>query len=250
MAESDDATVLPPGLDLLWGRREVGRRGPKPGLNVDAIVAAAIDIANAEGLSAVSMARVAKAVGFTTMSLYRYVNNKDELLQLMWNASALGAESLDLEGDDWRSRMRSWAMAQRAAIEDNIWIVQMPMSTPPLAPNSLIWVERGLEALDDTGLSDGDKMRILGLLSAHSLIDARMAFDARQAMSADGARPVDYTSVLREVVAAERFPRLHRIAWSGEADQPEPGGDPYAEYRFDLEIVLDGVEVLIARSRS
>ena len=83
MAESDDRTVLPPSLELLWGRREVGRRGPKPGLNVDAIVAAAVDIANAEGLAAVSMARVAKAVGFTTMSLYRYVTNKDELLQLM-----------------------------------------------------------------------------------------------------------------------------------------------------------------------
>jgi AcrR family transcriptional regulator len=246
MAESDDATVLPPGLDLLWGRREVGRRGPKPGLNVEAIVAAAIDIANAEGLDAVSMARVAKAVGFTTMSLYRYVNNKDELLQLMWNASATGAADLELEGDDWRSRLRSWAIAQRTAIADNTWIVQMPMATPPLAPNSLIWVERGLEALDDTGLGDGDKMRILGLVSAHSLIDARMALDAQQAMGAD-AKPVDYTEVLREVVEEARFPRLHRIAWSGEADQPEPGGDPFAEYRFDLEIMLDGVEALIGR---
>jgi AcrR family transcriptional regulator len=249
MAESDDQTVLPPGLDLLWGRREVGRRGPKPGLNVEAIVAAAIDIANAEGLAAVSMARVAKAVGFTTMSLYRYVNNKDELLQLMWNASADGVLEFELEGDTWRSRLLSWAMAQRDAIARNIWIVQMPMATPPLAPNSLTWMELGLEALDDTGLPEGDKMRILGLISSHALIDARMTFDAQQAMG-KGAKPVDYTVILREVVEEERFPRLHRIAWSGEADEPEPGGDPYDEYRFDLEVILDGIEALIARSPS
>lgn len=249
MAESDDQTVLPPGLDLLWGRREVGRRGPKPGLNVEAIVAAAIDIANADGLAAVSMARVAKAVGFTTMSLYRYVTNKDELLQLMWNASADGVLEFELEGESWRSKLHSWAMAQREAIARNIWIVQMPMATPPLAPNSLTWMEVGLEALDDTGLGDGEKMRILGLISSHALVDARMAYDAQQAMG-DGAKPVDYTAILREVVEEERFPRLHRVAWSGEADEPEPGGDPYAEYRFDLEVMLDGIEALIARSQS
>ena len=247
MADSDDQVALPPSLELLWGRREVGRRGPKPGLDVDSIVAAAVDIANAEGLAAVSMARVAKTVGFTTMSLYRHVTNKDELLQLMWNASADGVMEFELEGDTWRSRLHSWAMAQREAITRNIWIVQMPMATPPLAPNSLRWMEVGLEALDGTGLDDGDKMRILGLISSHALIDARMAYDAQQAKGA-GADLIDYTAILREVVEEERFPQLHRVAWSGAADDPEPGSDPFAEYRFDLEVMLDGIESLIDRS--
>src|ERR1700761_4683210 len=99
---------LPPGLDLLWGRRERGRRGPRPGLSADAIVDAAGRVADARGLEAVSMARVAAELGFTTMSLYRYVASKDELLQLMFNASAFGAESLVIEGDNWRSRLRAW----------------------------------------------------------------------------------------------------------------------------------------------
>ena len=128
---------LPPGLDLLWGRREPGRRGPRPGLSVDAIVEAAIRLADAEGLDAVSMARVAKELGFTTMSLYRYVASKDELLQLMWNASAQGAEDLVLEGDGWRPRLRSWAIVQREMLDRHPWITQMPMAAPPLAPNSL-----------------------------------------------------------------------------------------------------------------
>src|SRR6202453_3960090 len=147
-APDDDPTpVLPPGLDLLWGRRAPGRRGPKPGLSVDGIVDAAVRIADAEGLEAVSMARVAKELGFTTMSLYRYVASKDELLQLMWNASAQGAETLELEGSDWRSRLQSWAEMQREGIDRHPWITQMPMAAPPLAPNSLSFVERGLETM-------------------------------------------------------------------------------------------------------
>src|SRR6266702_8392756 len=112
-AQSESSPPLPPGLDLLWGRRGRGQRGPKPGLSVDAIVAAAIRIADAEGLEAVSMAHVADQLGFTTMSLYRHVSSKEELLQLMWNASAQGAEELALSGDNWRDRLRMWAMVQR-----------------------------------------------------------------------------------------------------------------------------------------
>jgi AcrR family transcriptional regulator len=239
---TDETLELPPGIDLLWGRRAPGRRGPKPGLSVDAIVTAAIAIANSEGLPAVSMARVAKAVGFTPMSLYRYVSNKDELLQLMWNASADGIAGFELVGDDWRARLAHWAMQQRDVIETNIWIVQMPLASPPLAPNSVRWMEYGLEALDGTGLGDGDKMRILGLISSHALISARMAFDARQAIADTGDQPLDYTAVLRELLDAEDYPQLHRVVWSGEADDEVPGGDAIAEFRLDLEIILDGIE--------
>jgi AcrR family transcriptional regulator len=126
-------------------------------LSVDAIVEAAVGLADAEGLEAVSMARVANDLGFTTMSLYRYVSSKDELLQLMWNASAQGAEKLVLAGDDWRQRLRAWAMVQRGGLDRHPWITQMPMAAPPLAPNSLTFVERGLETLDDTGISEADK---------------------------------------------------------------------------------------------
>ncbi|MGH3261278.1 MAG: TetR/AcrR family transcriptional regulator, partial [Trebonia sp.] len=127
MAERQDGP-LPPGLDLLWGRRERGRRGPRPGLSPNAIVEAAVRLADAEGLEAISMARVAAELGFTTMSLYRYVANKEELLQLMWNASALGAEHLAIEGDDWRARLRAWAIIQRDMIDRHPWITQMPMA--------------------------------------------------------------------------------------------------------------------------
>ena len=268
---------LPPGLDLLWGRRARGKRGPRPGLSADSIVDAAVQIADAEGLDAVSMARVAAKLGFTTMSLYRYVANKDELLQLMWNASATGAETLVIEGDGWRSRLRTWAIIQRDMLDLHPWVTHMPMAAPPLAPNSLHFVERGLETMDETGLPDSDKLRIIGLLSSYTLSEARMADDARRAAMAaaetelagtepagtepaepagDGGDtsdtgdtgaepPPDYGWLLRELVDERTYPRLYRLAWD-----PAPDGQltEREEFLFGIDLILDGAQALIDRA--
>jgi AcrR family transcriptional regulator len=255
MPEAREQVPLPPGLDLLWGRRERGKRGPRAGLSADAIVAAAITIADAEGLEMVSMARVARKLGFTTMSLYRHVASKEELLQLMWNASALGAEHLVIEGDDWRSRLRAWAIIQRDVLDRHPWITQMPMAAPPVAPNSLHFVERGLATLDDTGLADADKLRIIGLVSSYTLSEARMASDAARAATAaqaaagdgDGPSgpPVPFESLLRELLDEQTYPRLYRIAWApGAATVSERD-----EFLFGIDRILDGVAALIECAR-
>jgi AcrR family transcriptional regulator len=256
---ADTARVpLPPGLDLLWGRRGRGKRGPRPGLSADAIVEAAIRVADAEGLEAVSMARIAHELGFTTMSLYRHVANKDELLQLMWNASAVGAESLVLEGEDWRAKLRMWSVIQWGLLERHPWITQMPMAAPPMAPNSLHFVERGLAAFDGTSLSDAERIRVIGLISSYTLSEARMAHDgaraARAALQAAEAGQAaetgltatpmpTYESLLRELIDQETYPRLYRLAWSGAVELR----DEYAEFLWGLDRVLDGVQFLIDR---
>jgi AcrR family transcriptional regulator len=250
------ARPLPPGLDLLWGRRGRGQRGPRPGLSVDAIVAAAIQVADAEGLEAVSMARVAQQLGFTTMSLYRYVASKEELLQLMWNASAQGAEDLVLAGEDWRARLRMWATEQRQALDRHPWITQMPIAAPPMAPNSLAFVERGLEAMDGTGLAEADQLRVIGLISSYTLSEARMAHDAqraaRQAQAAatagDPAPAWTYAELLREVADERSYPRLHKLAWHGDIEGAPSGFDEQQEFSFGLDRILDGVEALIQGS--
>lgn len=267
MSTPETPAPLPPGLDILWGRRPAGRRGPRPGLSIEAIVAAAVEVADRDGLDSLSMARVAAQVGFTTMSLYRYVANKDELLQLMWDASAEGAESLVIEGDSWRSRLRTWALLQREVLDRHPWLTQMPMAAPPMAPNSLTFVERGLETMDGTSLSDADKLRVIGLISSYTLNEARMANDAARARPAGGEAP-RFETFLRLLVDEERFPRLHRIAWSEPPPPTEPTGtasksrptrstktpppthapEPSTEaeeYRFGLERILDGIAVLM-----
>lgn len=242
---------LPPGLDLLWGRREEGSRGPRRGLSVSDVVAAAIRVADAEGLEALSMARVARELGFTTMSLYRYVASKEELLQLMWNDSAQGSQDLVLDGDTWRERLRSWAVTQRELISQHPWITQMPMAAPPLAPNSLTFVEKGLEALDGSGLAEADKLRVIGLLSSYTLSEARMAADAeraaKEAMAAGGDVTAmwSFEALLRELVDEGRYPRLHRLAWAAEIGDAPSGYDETEEFLFGVERILDGVQALI-----
>jgi AcrR family transcriptional regulator len=258
---ADEKAPLPAGLDLLWGRRGAGKRGPRPGLSSDAIVDAAIKLADAEGLEGVSMARVAAELGFTTMSLYRYVTSKEELLQLMWNGSGRGAEGLVLEGDGWRERLRMWAITQRDMIDRHPWITQMPMAAPPMAPNSMIFVERGLGAMDGTPLADADKLRFIGLLSSYTLSEARMANDGlraerEQAAAAAGSAAAPpawtYDALLRELADEATYPRLHKIAWTPPDPGPDgaPGGPPSEreEFLFGIDRILDGIQAYMDRA--
>ena len=109
-------------------------------------------------------------------------------------------------------------VTQRDMIDRHPWITQMPMATPPLAPNSLSFVEQGLEALDGTPLADVDKLRIIGLISSYTLSEARMAHDAARAAAAVAdppAAPWTFEGLLRELVDDTRLsaparPRLVR----------------------------------------
>jgi Tetracyclin repressor-like, C-terminal domain len=171
----------------------------------------------------------------------------------MWNASAEGAEELALKGDGWRARLRNWALVQREMLDRHPWITQMPMAAPPMAPNSLTFVEKGLEALDGSGIADADKLRVIGLISSYTLSEARMAHDAARATQnqpspTDGdARSPSWTfeSLLRELIDQPTYPLLHQIAWSEEIGDDPSGFAEQEEYQFGLDRILDGVQTLI-----
>jgi hypothetical protein len=157
-----------------------------------------------------------------------------------------------VEGTDWRQKLRRWATVQREMLDRHPWITQMPMAAPPLGPNSVTFVERGLETLDGTGIADADKLRIIGLISSYTLSEARMAHDAaRVAPAPDGSAPtppLSFEAVLRELLDEATFPRLFRIAWAdGIGDDPS-GFDERQEFFFGLDRILDGVQALMERS--
>src|SRR5687767_11700404 len=102
-SESMD-TELPASLAAAWGLRTRSAKGPRPGLTLDRIVAAGVHVATTEGLGAVSMGRVAAELGAATMSLYRYVTAKNELLDLMVDA-AVGPPPAAPPGEEWRDGM-------------------------------------------------------------------------------------------------------------------------------------------------
>src|SRR5438105_13318066 len=112
---------LTASVELLWGPGKRPSRGPKPGLSLERIVLAAIAIADAEGLSAVSMQRVAAECGFTTMSLYRYVPSKNELLDLMIDTAVGQPPKLHEIPGGWRPKLAEWAWQTWSGFHQHPW---------------------------------------------------------------------------------------------------------------------------------
>jgi AcrR family transcriptional regulator len=241
--------ALPPGIRYLWGLREPSRRGPRPTLTVDRIVRAGIEIADAEGLAALSMSRVADRLGFTTMSLYRHVANKEELLVLMWSAALDAPPETAGPGDDWRSGLRRWCRAQVAAFQARPWLIDVPISGPPITPPDLAWMDAGLRALARTGLSENDKLDIMIAFNAQARYQAKIFRDLMEAAKAGRPGMADYGRLLRELIDGERFPSVWRTVESGILDLPEgvTNAPDEADLEAGVELLLDGVAALIAR---
>lgn len=121
-------------IELLWGTRGPRTRGPKPGLTVEGIVAAAIELADADGLESLSMRRVAERLGVGTMSLYRYVPGKAELLDVMVDRVNTETERPGDVAGGWRGRLEQIARENRRLFERHPWLLQVFPGRPPLGP--------------------------------------------------------------------------------------------------------------------
>src|SRR5580658_368521 len=100
---------LPAGIAAAWGVRERPHKGPKPALSLSRIVDAAVRVADADGLDAVSMGRVARELGAAPMSLYRHLSAKEELLELMVDAAWGDPPAAPAAGEEWRAGLARWA---------------------------------------------------------------------------------------------------------------------------------------------
>jgi AcrR family transcriptional regulator len=238
--ESD--TGLPASIEAAWGLRGRPSKGPKPGLSLERIVSAAVQVAASEGLAAVSMSRVAAELGSSAMSLYRYVAAKDELLSLMVDA-VLGAPPAASDAD-WRSGLSRWAWAYHEVLRGHPWVLRIPISAPAVTPNQTAWLETGLSALGDTGLPESEKLSVMLLVSGFVRNEATLVAD----MSAPGEREImpHWGRLLAQLTDPERFPALHAALASPAFAQDD---DPDDEFVFGLERILDGVEALVRARR-
>ena len=139
--------------ELLWEDRSRPTRGPKPAVTPDDVVQAAIQIADEEGLQALTMQAVSAKLGFTTMAVYRYFPNKEALFDAIVDAG-MGLPPRPTEPrEDWRAGLTRWAHAKRAMLCARPWLAELPFVAAPHGPNWLSWLEAVLDALAGTGLS-------------------------------------------------------------------------------------------------
>jgi AcrR family transcriptional regulator len=240
---------LPAEIALLWGLRETPRRGRKPSLSASEITRAAIEVADAEGLAAVSMARVAQQLGNSTMALYRHVKSKDELLKLMSDAAMEDPPPMPADGD-WRAGLTLWASSVLLTFRRHPWYARIPLSGPPVGPKNLEWFDSALSALADTPLSEGEKVGVvMGLLTfvhGEMRLTAELAESFRENPEAFGP---SYARALRHVVDPRKLPALGRVVAAGVFDQENlyDEREVDAEFAFGLDLYLDGVAAYLAR---
>lgn len=238
---------LPADVALMWRLREGSRRGPKPSLTIEDITRSAIELADAEGLAAVSMARVAERLGNSTMALYRHVKSKDELLVLMSDAALERPEPLP-EGTDWRTGLTLWAEGVMVAIRKHRWYSKVPISGPPAGPNNLAWFDAALGALKDTGLPEEAKVGVVMGLMTYVHGEIRLSLDLAAGFADNPSAFSTYGAVLARVVDPRQLPALARVLDAGVFDtvgafEEESGQD----FDFGLQLYLDGVERFIER---
>ena len=211
----------------MWTREDRKRRST---LSREAIVRAAMDLADAEGLDAVSIRRVATELGARAMSLYTYIARKEDLFDLM--ADEVSAE-LHVPGPlppDWREATLAIARRERAAAHRHPWIVRLATrrtSTGLVGPNSLRHLEQSLEALDSLAGPPELKWRVMAAVADYS-----SGFIQRELGAVANPQLREH---LRTMTAPDRYPRLAAML-----AEPLPKGDD-DEFEVGLRWLLDGI---------
>ena len=246
MAETGSPNALPEGLHRLWRVSSSHPRDARPALNVERVVAAAIDVADEHGLAAVSMSRVAEQLGASTMALYRHVASKDELLALMVDGAAGQPPALPLD-EGWRSATEAWARALARASKG--WVIEVPISGPPLGPNSVAWMEAGLRALRESGLEPLERLAVITTLSGYVRQHAALL---QNMADQTGGRPqreveLEWRDTLASLIDPERFPEVSSVLATGAfgVQSSDVEGDP--DFDFGVHCILEGVTRLAQR---
>ncbi len=226
------------GAQRAWALESRPSTTPRRGLSVGRIVEAGIELAAHDGVGGLSMAAVAARLGAGTMSLYRHVASRGELLALMVDR-ALGAPVARPAGLAWRAALSGWAADLRAVYRRHPWVLQVPISGPPVLPHDVEHLESALQALAGTGLSEHDKLSAVLLVSGFVRNEATL----RESVAPSAAGPVmaSYGATLAALVDLTRFPALQRALDSGALG----GDDLDGEFRFGLDRLLDGLDVLV-----
>ncbi|TSB17483.1 TetR/AcrR family transcriptional regulator C-terminal domain-containing protein [Streptomyces benahoarensis] len=209
----EDETVLngaqpgPAGTDpeQLWLRPAEPRRGRRPSFSREAIIAAAVALADAEGLDAVTMRRVAAEVGAGVMSLYSYAPDKETLLELMVDHAAGELTVMAPPTGDWRADLKTLAHLQRTHMLHHPWLPATLTTRRTPGPNTLAFLEHALAALRPTGLDGAVKLEVFAQLTAfvaghvtHEIAQAALAHSPDRAaaesrylaaVAADGSHP-------------------------------------------------------------
>ncbi|MFF1875307.1 TetR/AcrR family transcriptional regulator C-terminal domain-containing protein [Streptomyces sp. CB03911] len=223
---------------------DAARRAP---LSRDRVLRAAVALADATGIEALSMRRLAQELGVVPMALYKHVANKEELLDGMVDAVVGGIDPPDL-GPDWRAAVRGRVLAAREALRSHPWAAQVIRSRSGPTPALLAHMDAVIGLFRTGGFSVDLTHHVMHALGGRILGFTQEVFDAPPGVApgtASDPRAGEQAAALRQL--AERYPYVTELAGATAHDDGSvvgQGCDDQFEFEFALDLLLDGFERL------
>jgi AcrR family transcriptional regulator len=224
---------------------KLGFAGQRSPAAIAGIIAAAIEVADAEGLGALSMRRVAERLGVGTMSLYRYVPGKGELLDLMLDRVQNPSENpADVGDGDWRSALEALGRATLDLYRRHPWLLQVNQTRPILGPSALDGMEKVLTLIRPMGLTDPELISAIIMIDGYVIGAARTQLYYQEAERRTGLTDAEFwqaqAPILEKVLASGRYPAMASLS-------EDAFGSDFDHFEFGLQRILDGLEVFVAR---
>lgn len=239
-------------LTLLWRRKlgtPQGSRGPKQRVSVDEVVRAGIAVADAEGLPAFSMRKVADRLGLKLMSIYTYVPGRSELIGLMVDEVA-GEVPLPPHRGDLRERITAVARQVWDELHRHPWLLQVDQYRPWIGPNGSDKFEWQVAAIEGVGFTDLEMDQVVTLVTGFATGAARVSIAARRAAEQSGMSDAEWweinAPVLERVMPAGAYPISSRVGLAAGLEY-NAVADPERSFQFGLDRILDGLEDLLDR---
>jgi AcrR family transcriptional regulator len=222
--------------ELIWERIERRGNGEFPSI-VDRIVRVAMDLADREGIDAISMRRIASELGSGVMSLYYYVPSKGDLLDLLLDAAIGGVELPERVSGYWRRDLRLVAVQMRACLKRHAWLSGLLNKRPAIGPNRFRQFEFALSVVS----SLSPNIRVMRQMIA-SLYIFTLGFVTVELSEGEILRRAGFDKMsapyVEKLIATGRFPNLERMRREGD----RPPGDE--AFNGSLELVLEGIASL------
>jgi len=256
-------------IAALWRKAAAPRTqpGPKPALSLDAIVLAATEIADRDGLAGLSMRAVGQQLGRTAMSLYTYVPGKNELIDVMYDGVHAQLPTPHNLAPGWRAAVTAWSADLLALHLRHPWTLQVSFARPVLGPHQQAVLEDLVGILRATGLPAARLRPAVSALFHLVRGNAQTIEEARRAADATGTSDEQWwqarSAQLAEAVPdfAARFPQSTWLSQES-ADEPPPAhaqapaqeSESYLEsaaraaFTGSLELMLDGVDAAVSRN--
>jgi len=221
---------------------EVAERGDqrRQRLSRERVVGAALAIADADGLGALTIRSLATELGVKPMSVYYHVAGKDDILAALVDV-VFGEIELPVPGRDWRPEMERRADSARAVLARHRWAIGLLESRPDPGPANLRHHDTVLATLRAAGFSPELTAHAYALIDSYvygfALQEASLPFEGRESVG-------DVAGPIMERMAAGAYPHLAQMATTYYL---QPGYDFGDEFRFGLDLILDGLEAALRR---